>query len=102
LQSGLLRAGSIRRLLHARRRTDLSLTVWRARRLRLIWPRLIGLLLPLQAGLACGIIGLVVTQIIPVWIGLPQRALLADNLAADILRGMNLAHDALIAQRLLR
>jgi hypothetical protein len=54
--------------------------------------------LSLLPGLARGI----VAQIVPVRIGLPQRALPRDNLTADILRGMNLPHDALVAQRLLR
>jgi hypothetical protein len=44
----------------------------------------------------------IVAQIIPVRIGPPQRALLGDDPAADILRRVNLAHDALIAQSLLR
>src|SRR6185437_9807144 len=54
--------------------------------------------LPLQAGLTRRI----VAQIIPVRVGLPQRALPADDLPADALGRMNLSHDALVAQRLLR
>jgi hypothetical protein len=77
--------------------TILSLAILSARRLRRAGT-LRQAVLPLQAGPTRRI----VAQIIPVRIGLPQRALPANDLTADALRGMNLAHDALVAQRLLR
>jgi hypothetical protein len=87
----------------ARWRLDLALSifflpVWLARR----WRRtgtlrqsdlpLRQAVLSLQAGPTRGI----VAQIVPVRIGLTQRALPGDDLAADALGGMNLAHNALV------
>lgn len=77
LQSWPLCAGRILRSLHARLLQ--TGTLWR--------------ILPLQAGLTRGI----VAQVIPVRIGLSQRALPRDDLAADILRCVDLPHDPLVA-----
>ena len=55
--------------------------------------------LPLQAGLTRRVVAQI---IVSRRIGLPQRALLGDDLSPDALGGMDLAHDALIALRLLR
>jgi hypothetical protein len=87
LQSGPLQAG--RALLHA-----LPLQPGQRRRTR---PQR-QTILPLQTGLARR----VVARIISRRVGLPQRALPADDLAADALSGVDLARDALIAQRLLK
>ena len=55
-------------------------------------------ILSLRAGLTRRVIAWIISG----RIGLPQRALLADDLAADALRGVDLAHDALVALGLLR
>ena len=115
MQSGSRHAGRAR--LHALRLHALSL---QARPLQARWLRLSRLarpvlqtlallrqaltllrkaVLPLQAGLTRRVVAQI---IVSRRIGLPQRALLADDLAADALRGVDLTHDALIAQRLLR
>jgi len=110
LQSGLQHARLSYTWLRRAWRRQLSLAVLRVRCLRRTGT-LRQAVLPLQSGLTRRIVAQVrigiVAQIVParivsVRIGLPQRALLADDLAADALRGMNLAHDALVAQRLLR
>ena len=87
LESRPLHAGRIPRPLHARLLQTSLLQTGTLRRI-----------LPLQAGLTRGI----VARIIPVRIGPPQRALPRDDLAANILRRVDLSHDALVAQRLLR
>jgi hypothetical protein len=58
---------------------------------------LLQVVLPLLARLA-----LRIARTGPVRVGAPQRALFAYDLTADGLRRMHLAHDALVARRLLR
>src|SRR6202022_1576133 len=111
LQSGPHHAGCDRRLLQARRRgrllLRLALQTWllRKSRLRRTRPLRRGILfllrhdvLFLKARLTRRIGGGIVSG----GVSLALDAPLGDDLAADILRGVNLAHDALVAQRLLR
>src|SRR6185312_12953850 len=77
----------------ALQRQSLTLLLWQA-------------VLALQAGLTRRVVArtiwVVALIIVSRRIGLPQGALPGDDLPSDVLRGMDLAHDALIAQRLLR
>jgi hypothetical protein len=112
-RAGLPHAGPVHRVRRAPWRLDLALSILflpilvlafrPARRLRRAGTLRQSVLplrqavLSLQTGLTHGI----VAQIVPVGIGLAQRALPGDDLAADALGGVNLAHNALVTQRLL-
>jgi len=74
----------------------LARAVRQARLLRATWP--LQIVLPLRSGLTRRIAARIGT----VRIGPPQRALLRDDLTADDLRRVHLAHDALVARGLLR
>ena len=63
---------------------------------------LLQVVLPLLAVLAGRTTRVGAVRIGPVRIGSPQRALFGHDTASDRLCGMHLAHDALIARRLLR
>ena len=115
-RTGLPHAGPVRGARRAGWRLDLPLPILllsillpilltvrlarRGRRTRTLRQTVLPLrqaVLSLQTGLTHGI----VAQIVPVGIGLAQRALPGDDLAADALGGVNLAHNALVTQRLL-
>src|ERR1700722_15772675 len=105
LQSGSCHAGRARR--HAlplqARWLRLSGLAWPVLQTLMLLRRTLPLLwqavLPLQARLPRRVVARI---IVSRRIGLPQRALLRDDLPPDALGGVDLAHDALIAQRLLR